>query len=106
MPDQLTTRLQHPGKLGDDLRVVGGIEKKPKRREQIEHGVKAAGPLGGKLPHVAAGVAEGTRRAAFARDGEEVRRVVESIDVEPSFGEQMRVTPLPAGHVEDSRAAG
>ena len=41
-------------------------------------------------------------RAARFRDLEQMARVVESRDVEARFGEQVRVSPLPARHVEKS----
>jgi hypothetical protein len=48
-------------------------------------------------------VTEPSAGAAAARDGEEVWRVVEAIDVEAGFREQMGVPSLPAGDVEDTR---
>ena len=39
-----------------------------------------------------------------ARDVEQVLRVVEPVDVESRFGEQVRVAPLAARHVENARA--
>ena len=40
--------------------------------------------------------------AAFARDGQEWRGVIEAIDIETGLGKQMRMTSLAARHIENS----
>src|SRR5688572_3605565 len=44
MPHEQPTGLKDPCKLGDDARVVGRLEKKAKRCEQVDDGVEAARP--------------------------------------------------------------
>jgi len=104
VPDEQPTRLEDARELGDHSRIVRRIAEKAERREEIQHGVKSSSPAGGQFAHVAPQVTESRTGSALFRAREEVRGVVETVDVESCFDEEMRVSSLPARHVEESRA--
>ena len=106
MPHEHAAGLQHTRELVDHATVVRGQREKPERREQIEHRVKASRPARGKFPHVAARVTKQRSGAAMPCALEQFLRVVEAVDVESRFRQQMRVSSLPARDVEDARARG
>jgi hypothetical protein len=74
------------------------------RREEVEHRVEPARPLGGHAPHVPAGVAQSVAGSASAPDVEEFLRVIEPIDVVAELGKEMRVAALTTRHIENARA--
>ena len=105
VPDQHAAGLEHARELARSrARRRAGSRKKPNDGEQIEHRVEAAGPLAREACACrrACSAGSGPCRARL-RDVEEMARVVEPVDVEARFGEQMRVAPLSARHVEQSR---
>src|SRR5512143_3258954 len=106
MPDEDTARREHASEFGDDAPVVGGFGEKTERREQVEHCVEAAGPARRELAHIAARVAEPRSGAAAARARQQLRRVIETVNVEARLGEQMCVPALTARHVEEACARG
>ncbi len=100
VPHERAARSKNPREFGDRSLVVGGIHEEPERREEIDHGVEPTRPPRRQAPHVAAGVSEAATRSACARTRQQYGRVVEAVHVEAGFREQMRVTSLPAWHVE------
>lgn len=106
VPHQYSAGLQHARKFPDDARVVRRVVEEAERREEIEHAVEAPAPSRRELPHVAAHVAEPRARAPRPGDLQQVRREVESIDVEARFRQQVRVSALTTRNVEDARRSG
>ena len=103
VPHQCSARREHAGKLGDDARVIGGIGEEAEGGEQVHHRVEPAGPARRQLAHVTARVAQCGPGAALPCLPDQMRRVVQTVDVEAGFGEQMRVASLTAGYVQHPR---
>ena len=101
---QHAARLEHARELGEHAAIVGRLGEEAERREQIEHGVEAAGPRAGSARMSPRVYRRRVPVPALSRAREQVARVVEAIDVEAGFGEQMRVASLAARHVEHARA--
>jgi hypothetical protein len=78
------------------------VRKESERGEEIEHGIEPARPPGGHAPHVAARVPKPFGGTSLARNGEQILRVVQAVDIEAAFGEKMRVPALPAGNVQNA----
>lgn len=106
VPDEKAARLENARKFLDHARIVRRLVEEAERREEIEHAVEATGPSRWQLSHVTARIPQSRPRAARPGEFQQVARVVQSIDVESRFGEEVRVATLPARHVEDARAGG
>lgn len=106
MPYECPTGCEYARKLIDHALIVRRVGEKAERREEIEHSVEAACPIGRKLAHIAAVVPERGSRTALPGSGEERRREIQAIDEKARFREQMTVSPLSARYVEDTRARG
>src|SRR5688500_19685120 len=102
VPHELAAGLEHPRELRNDPRIVRRLDEEPKRGEEIDDGIEAPGPRRGQTTHVATPVAKRTSRAALLRDGEQVRRIVQSIDVEPGLCEEMCMASLAAWNVQQA----
>src|SRR5919199_2235606 len=100
VPDEHAPGAQYARELRDDPGVVRRIEKEAERGEEVDDRVEAPRPPRRQPPHVAAAVAQRTARASGAGARKQVSRVVERVDVEPSFREKVGVPPLPARHVQ------
>ncbi len=103
MPEENASRLEHARELGEDVSIVSRLGKESERREEVENGAEASGPARRKRPHVASRITEARSGAALARALQEIARVIESVDVESCFGEQVCVASLSAGDVEQAR---
>jgi len=103
MPNENAARFEHLSKFGENNPIVSWLSEKPKRCEQIEHGVETARPSRRQLSHVAAGVSKSGACAALPRTGQQLGRVIETIDVKARFGEQVCVSALSARHIENAR---
>lgn len=106
VPDERAVGREDSRELADHAGVVGGIGEEAERREEVEYGIEAAGPPRRQTAHFAAMVAERAPGAALARVLEHLRRVIEAIDVEAGFGEQVCVAALAARAVENAGARG
>src|SRR5437763_7092804 len=104
MPDEKSAWFEDTRKFADDSSIVGGVREETERREEIDYRVEPARPARRQLAHVATRVTQVSARPALSRDAEQLLRVIEAVDVKPVFREQVSVTSLPAGHVEDARA--
>ena len=102
VPDQQPAGCEHARELANDPPVVSRVEKEAERREQVEHGIESPRPLRGKVSHVALGVAKPLSLTARPRALEQRLGVIESIDVEAGFREQVRVAALAARNVENA----
>ena len=102
VPDQHPAGREHSRELADDATVVSRVEKEAERREQVEHGIESARPLRRQRPHVAAGVPQPLPFTARPGSREQGLGVVQPVDVEARFREQMRVAALPARNVENA----
>ncbi|MEO5580452.1 MAG: hypothetical protein ABIR58_07315, partial [Gemmatimonadaceae bacterium] len=80
------------------------IHEKAERREQIDDRVEPARPFARQLPHVALSVSEARRYAALGGNRKQMLRIVEPVNIEAGFRQQVRVPPLAAGHIEDPRS--
>ena len=106
MPDKDPARLEHTRELADHAHIVCRMSEEAKRREQVQYCVKALAPLARQLPHISPGVAKIGARPSSPSDGEQLRRIVEAIDVVAALCEQVCVTALTTWNVEDARADG
>ena len=104
MPNEHAAWAQHAGELPDHAGIVRRVGEEPEGCEEIDHGVEASGPFVRKRAHVRSSVAQRRTGAALLGDGEQLARVVRAGDVVARLGQQMRVTPLSAGTIEDARA--
>jgi len=104
VPDEHSARTDDPGELADHPPIIGRIEEEAERREQIEHGIEAAGPARRQPAHVAFRVAQRLSVTTLFRAVEQRLGVVQAIDVEPGFREQVCMAALPARHIEDPRS--
>ena len=105
VPDENAAGSQHARELVDRPLIVGGIIKESERREQVHDGVEPSPPARGQLLHVRDLVAERLAGAALLRSRDQIAAEVDAGDIESGFGEQMRMSPLPARNVEDPRSA-
>jgi len=58
MPNESAAGLEHASEFCENNAIVRWLREKPKRCEQIEHGVEAACPSRRQLSHVAACVSQ------------------------------------------------
>jgi hypothetical protein len=79
------------------------MREEPERREEIEHGIEPLGPSRRHLSHIASGISEPRTCAALSGNGQQLSGVVQAVHVQSGFGQQVRVTPLPARDVEYAR---
>jgi hypothetical protein len=100
VPNQNCTTLQDARELGDDSHVISRMRKKAERSEEVEHCIESIRPATGHFPHVALPITERWTDASPSRDGEQIGRVVEPLDIEAGLGEKVRVASLPARNVE------
>jgi hypothetical protein len=103
MPNEKTTGREDTRELGDHSSIVRRLEEEAKRREEIQHGIEAPAPARRQSTHVASCVSQPRPRAATPGTLEEIARVVEAVDVEAGFSEQVRMPSLSARAVEHAR---
>ena len=105
MPDQDAPGFEHTRKLANNARVVRGMRKEAERGEEVDHRVEPARPFCGQFPHVPASVSQVAAGSAFARNGEQLLGVIEAIDIESVFRQEVSVPSLPARNVQNARAS-
>jgi hypothetical protein len=80
------------------------MRKESERREEIDHRVEPLRPSDRHPSHVASGVSKPRTGAALSSNGEQLTGVIQTVNVVSRFRQQVRVTPLPARDVENSRS--
>jgi hypothetical protein len=103
MPNENAAGFEHASEFRENNAIVGRLSEKSKRREQIQDCVETARPSRRQLSHVAACVSQSRSRPAVTCTRQQFGRVIEPIDVEARFGEQMCVSALSARHIENAR---
>lgn len=103
MPNENASGPKHARELADHTTVIRRIAKEAERCEQVQDGIELSGPFRGQTSHVAKLIAEPCTSSARAGASQQLRRQIQTIDVEASLGEQVRMAPLTAGHVENVR---
>ncbi len=101
MPYKLATRLQNSREFSYHAGIVTWVCEKPEGSEQVEHDIEPVGPAAWHAPHVAARIAECGTLATLACDLQELLGIVERVDIVARFHQEMRVSPLPARHIEN-----
>jgi hypothetical protein len=79
------------------------MREEPERREEVDHRIIPLRPSRRHLSHIASSVPEPRAGAALASNCEQLTGVIQTVHVQSRFGQQMRVTPLPAGDVQYAR---
>jgi hypothetical protein len=106
VPNQDSALFQYACQLPHHLDIVRRMGKKTERSEQVEDGIEPIGPLARQLAHVTLCVTEILTRSASARDGKQLPRIVQTVDVIACLGEQVGVAALPARHIQNACANG
>lgn len=104
MPDKHSAWLEHPRELFNHAQVFFRIEKEPKRCKKIHYCVESAAPALWQLSHVAAYVSQCRTSSAFFRELDEMFGVVETINIKACFRQEMSVSALSTGHIENARS--
>jgi hypothetical protein len=79
------------------------MREESERREEIEHRIEPLRPSRRHLSHVASGVTEPRTCASLSSNCEQLTGVIQAVHIVSGFGQQVRVTPLPARDVEYAR---
>ena len=103
MPQQNAARAKHAREFRNHPDVVIWIVEESERGEEIDDRIEPAFPPRWKPAHVSTRVSEICGSSSFARDPEEVFRVVESVYSVTGLSQKMRVSPLSTWHVENAR---
>ena len=106
VPNENTIRREDTRELGDDFPIVGRLDEEAEGSEEIEHSVEAAAPARGQPSHIPSRVPQPGSGAAFASSCQQIGRVIQSVDVEPCLGEEVRVSSLTARAIEHPCAGG
>lgn len=106
VPDEDTAGPQDAGEPVDHPLVVSRVHEEPEGREEIDDGIELSGPPARKRAHVTARVSQPGTDTPFPCLREQRPRVVEPVHVEARLGQQMRMTSLTAGTIEDTRTDG
>lgn len=104
VPHQHAARRQDAREFPDDAFVVARVGEEAEGREQVDDGVESPGPGPRQASHVAAPVTQVAAHTATRRGFQQLRRVIETVDVVAGLGQQVRVAPLAAGTVENASA--
>jgi len=105
VPNEDAAGLEHAGKFRENLAVICRLGEKPERCKQVEHRAESSGPACRQCPHVAARVSQSRTSAPIAGARQQVARIIQTVDVEAGFGEQVRVATLAARNIEYARTS-
>jgi hypothetical protein len=104
VPDQHSARSEDARKLGKYTPVITRRVEEAERGKEIHDCIEPPRPARRQAPHVAAPIPQHTipdqSPVGSLGYGEEISRVVESVQQPASLGEQPRVASLPTGTIE------
>lgn len=89
LPKKYPPGFQHTCELGDHASIVRRTVKESERREEVYNSVEPARPSRGELAHVSSRVVKRRAFATLLRESNQVARVIDAVDDEAGFSEQM-----------------